>query len=466
MNGSKQRRPRLSYENRLTLLTLCAGAAPLATSLVLLWTGEFTPKLQWTLTVFIVACWAGFAAAVRSRIIRPLQTVANLMAALREGDFSVRAVHSKEGDVLDGIVSEINTLADTLHEQRLGALEATALLRTVMAEIDVAVFAFDEQRQLRLINRAGERLLAQPAERLTGLTAERLNLVQCLSGQTTEPLPLSFPGGSGRWGVRVSSFRQGGRQLQLLVLTDLTRPLRAEEVQAWKRLVRVLGHELNNSLTPIKSIAGSLQAIVDRDETSPDWREDLKDGLSVIGSRAESLSRFMSSYAALARLPEPKLGPMDVGEWVRRVANLETRLPVELEPGPEATVQADEGQLDQLLINLIRNAADASLETNGKVRAGWRGDGNHIEVWIEDEGPGLSNTANLFVPFFTTKPGGAGIGLALSRQIAENHNGAVTLENRGNAPGCIARLRLPASFGGEIGCPKTLPITSAGGLGV
>jgi len=445
MSGSKQRRPRLSYENRLTLLALGAGLVPLATCLVLLWTEEFTPRLQWTLTVLIVACWVGFAAAVRSRIVRPLQTVANLMAALREGDFSVRAIHSKQGDALDGIVTEINSLADTLHEQRLGALEATALLRTVMAEIDVAVFAFDEQQQLRLINRAGERLLAQPTERLTGLTAERLNLAGCLTGETTEPLPLSFAGGSGRWGVRVSSFRQGGRHLQLLVLTDLTRPLRAEEVQAWKRLVRVLGHELNNSLTPIKSIAGSLQAIVDREDTSPERREDLKDGLSVIGGRAESLSRFMNSYATLARLPEPKLGPVELREWVRRVANLETRLAVELDPGPEATVQADEGQVDQLLINLIRNAADASLETGGTVRAGWRRDGNHVELWIEDEGPGLSNTANLFVPFFTTKPEGSGIGLALSRQIAENHNGTLTLENRQEASGCIARLRLPTA---------------------
>lgn len=445
MSGGKHRRPRIRYENRLTLLTLGAGAVPLAAALTLLWTGEFSLKLQWTLTVLLIACWGGFAVAVRSRVVRPLQTVANLMAALREGDFSVRAVHGKQGDALDGIVSEINTLADTLHEQRLGALEATALLRTVMAEIDVAVFAFDDNQQLRLINRAGERLLAQPAERLTGLTAEDLNLAQCLTGKTADPLPLSFPGGSGRWEVRVSSFRQGGRQLQLLVLADLTRPLRAEEVQAWKRLVRVLGHELNNSLTPIKSIVGSLQSMADSEQLSPGGRRDWKEGLSVIGNRAESLSRFMNSYATLAKLPEPKLQPVAMGECVKRAANLETRLQVEVEPGPEEVVDADEGQLDQLLINLIRNAADAAMEAGGRVRAGWCQDGNQVEVRIEDEGPGLSNTANLFVPFFTTKPGGSGIGLALSRQIAENHNGTLTLENRQEAQGCIARLRLPIS---------------------
>ena len=108
------------------------------------------------------------------------------------------------------------------------------------------------------------------------------------------------------------------------------------------------------------------------------------------------------------------------------------------------TVQGDPDQLEQVLINLLRNAADASLTTSGKVRIGWRVDGSMLEIWVEDEGPGLSSTANLFVPFFTTKPGGSGIGLVLSRQIAEGHGGALMLENRVPGPGCVARLRLPS----------------------
>ncbi|MCW5977042.1 MAG: PAS domain-containing protein [Bryobacteraceae bacterium] len=440
--GRKTRR-RLSYEARILLLTLAGGFPAVVALLLLLWTGDYTPKVIWTLTLVAACCWLGFAFSVRGRVVRPLQTSSNLLAALREGDFSVRARGSAPGDALNGVFQEVNELSETLREQRLGALEATNLLRTVMAEIDVAVFTFDDEQRLRLVNRAGERLLNQPAERLLGRTAAELGLASCLGGPHHEPRPMEFPGGAGRWSVRVSSFREHGRPHQLLLLSDLTRPLRAEEVQAWKRLVRVLGHELNNSLAPIMSIASSLKTLVDREPLPGDWREDVDDGLSVISGRAESLGRFMSAYARLARLPEPKPGQVDVDSWVRRNAELERRLRVELVPGPALFIPGDGDQLDQLLINLIRNAADAALETGGSVRAGWRRADSQLEVWVEDEGPGLSNTANLFVPFFTTKPGGSGIGLALCRQIAEAHNGTLTLENRKSGHGCEARLALP-----------------------
>jgi signal transduction histidine kinase len=228
-------------------------------------------------------------------------------------------------------------------------------------------------------------------------------------------------------------------------VTDLTRPLREEELKAWQRLVRVLGHELNNSLAPIKSIAGSLESILARQPRAEDWEDDMSRGLAVIASRCESLNRFMGAYARLARLPQPTLAPVGVSDLVRRVVGLETRLAPKLLPGPDVTIRADADQLEQLLINVIRNAADASLETGGGVRVGWGRENSHLIVWVRDEGPGLPNTANLFVPFFTTKPTGSGIGLVLSRQIAEAHGGTLTLQNAADGPGCEARLTLPVS---------------------
>jgi signal transduction histidine kinase len=244
--------------------------------------------------------------------------------------------------------------------------------------------------------------------------------------------------------VRRTRIREKGLPLELLVVSDLTQALSEQELQAWQRLVRVLGHELNNSLTPIKSISGSLESILSRDPLPDDWRDDMLRGLNVITSRSESLSRFIGAYARLAKLPRPQLQPLAVAECVRRAASFETRVPVHVEAGPPVTIQGDPDQLEQALINLLRNAADASLATGGEVGAGWRRDGAMVEIWVTDNGPGLSGTANLFVPFFTTKPGGSGIGLVLSRQIAEAHGGALALENRAGAPGCIARLRLPA----------------------
>ena len=423
-------------------MALMAGAPGAVVAFLLLWVGDYTARVQWTLSILILLLWWGFAFSLRERVAFPLQTLSNLLAALREGDYSIRARGARLGDSLGEVQLEVNALGETLREQRLGAMEATTLLRTVMEEIDVAVFAFDGKQQLRLVNRAGERLLAQPTERLLGRSAVDLNLAECLAGPETHIFHLNFPGGSGRWGVRRSSFRRQGYPLYLLVLSDLSRALREEERLAWQRLLRVLGHELNNSLAPIKSMAATLEALLTREPRPVDWQEDMQRGLDVIASRAEALNRFMGAYARLARLPQPRFQKVDIGSLVRRVAGLESRLRVTCQPGPEVAIQADADQLEQLLINVVRNAVDAALETGGEVRIGWTAAGAHLELWVEDEGPGLSNTTNLFVPFFTTKPEGTGIGLVLSRQIAEAHGGTLTLENRQNGTGCEARLRL------------------------
>src|SRR5438067_3555295 len=442
MNERRKLRRRISHEDRLTWLTIGALAPAALIALCLLWFGDYSAKVQWTLTLVIAGFAFGYIVSVREQAIRPWQTVTNLLAALREGDYSIRARGARENDALGEALLEVNELGETLRLQRLGAFEATALLRTIMAEIDVAVFTFDPERRLRLVNRAGEDLLGQPIDKVLGRRAKNLGLEICLDADQDAPLTLSFPGGSGRWGVRRSSFRERGLPHELLVLTDLRRTLREEERNAWQRLVRVIGHEMNNSLAPIKSIAGSLESLIRRDPPPVDWRDDARSGLNIIATRAESLSRFMQAYARLARLPPPQKEAVDLGELVRRVATLETRLPVRVVPGADVTIEADAAQLEQLLINILHNAAEASLETAGTVTTGWRDMADCVEVFVRDTGPGIMNPTNLFVPFFTTKPGGSGIGLALSRQIAEAHGGSLTLVNR-VGPGCEALLRLP-----------------------
>jgi nitrogen fixation/metabolism regulation signal transduction histidine kinase len=433
----------LAYERRILLLALAAGGVGTGVALLLLWFGNFTPRVQWTLTVVIAAAWLGFAFSAEQRVVFPMRTLSNLLAALREGDFSIRARGANRDDVLGEVLREVNALGDTLRRQRLGALEATTLLRKVMEEIDVAVFAFDGSARLRLVNRAGERLLDEPAVRLMGRTAAELGLAACLAHEGPHIESIAFPGKSGRWEIRRGSFREGGLAHQLLVISDLSRALREEERQAWQRLIRVLGHELNNSLAPIKSVAENLATLLKRPVRASDWEEDMQRGLVVIATRSDSLARFMNAYARLARLPPPALQTMEVGPWIRRVAGLEPRMQIGLEAGPELKIHADPDQLEQLLINLVHNAVDASLETGGGVQVGWESSDGFLEVWVTDEGPGIPNPANLFVPFFTTKPSGSGIGLVLSRQIAEAHRGTLTLENVLQGHGCEARLRLP-----------------------
>ena len=442
---------RLPHDLAVYQFALLAGLPAVATSLGILWLGAgWEAKEQWTLTLFITGCWFGFAWALRMRVVRVLQTMANLLSALREGDFSIRARDANRDEPLGDVMAEINTLSRTLQEQRLGALEATALLRTVMAEIDVAIFAFDGGGSLRLANQAGQALLGIPVERLLGRSAEAIGLAECLAGDATRILNVTFPGRSGRWGMRRIHFRENGRPHQLVVITDLSEALREEELKAWQRLIRVLGHELNNSLAPIKSLAGSLGSILRRQTRAPDWEDDMRSGLEIIETRADGLSRFMQAYARLARLPAPTLAPCEFGGLVQRVAALESRLPVRITAGPSLTLGCDAAQLEQALINLVSNAVEAALEqrtggqTDAGVRLRWTQRGSRLEFTVEDDGPGISNDANLFVPFFTTKPTGSGIGLVLSRQIAENHGGSLILKNRPDAKGCIAILSLPA----------------------
>ncbi len=439
---------RVSHEGRIVLLALAAGLPGSVAALWLIWSGQYSGRVEWAVTGAVLLVWIGCVMAVRERVVYSLQTVSNLLGALREGDFSIRGRAPRPDDALGGVMREVNLLSSTLREQRLGAEEASLLVRTVMREIEVAVFAFDEHRRLRLVNRAGERLLAAAAEQLLGRTAADLELEHCLDGAAQNTMQKAFPGGAGRWGVRRTRIRERGLPLELVVISDLTQALSEQELQAWQRLVRVLGHELNNSLAPIKSIAGSLASLLGREPLAEDWRADTLRGLEVITGRADSLSRFIGAYARLAKLPRPQLQPLDVAACVERAVSVERRIPVAVAGGPAAVVQGDPDQLEQVLINLLRNAADATLAAGAArsspgVEIGWRRDGTMLEIWVQDSGPGLSGTSNLFVPFFTTKPGGSGIGLVLSRQIAEGHGGALTLENRRDSTGCVARIRLP-----------------------
>jgi len=434
---------KLGHSTRILVLTLLGGLPALLLCGVFIVNSKWEAQFRWTAIVLLTLFWLAGAFTVRNRIANSLRTISNLLEAMREGDYSIRGRVGRMEEPMSEVMQQINAMGSTLRDQRLGALEATALLRKVMEEIDVAAFAFDPQQTLRLVNRTGERLLAQPAERLLGRAAQSLNLSEYLDTTLERTVQREFPGGNGRWGIRVRQFREAGLPHQLLVITDLTRALREEELQAWQRIVRVLGHELNNSLTPVKSIAQSLGALLRANPRPEDWSEDMERGLHVIATRSESLSRLFGNYARLARMPPLQLAPVDVQSLLTRVAALETRLLVIVENGAPSVIQADADQLEQALINLVRNAVEATLETGGRVSLKQQCNTGTVDIVVRDEGYGLTNTTNLFVPFFTTKRGGSGIGLVLSRQIVEAHNGFLSLENAEDGPGCEARISLP-----------------------
>jgi two-component system nitrogen regulation sensor histidine kinase NtrY len=435
----------LSHDQAIFAYCLLGGLPAVVIAVTWAWRGDRAGETSASVTLLVLGCWLGFALAARGRVARPLQTMSNLLLALREGDFSFRARGAWRRDPLGDVLAEINSLGDILPTLRRGAMEATALLSAVIKEIDVAIFAFDADSVLRLVNPAGQALLGQTGEGLLGRTAAAIGLAECLEGDPNRILgPSALPRAYGRWSMRRTTFREEGRPHQLVVFGDLSRPLREEQLKAWQRLVRVLGHELNNSLAPIKSIASTLGTAMERSPRSAEWEKDTQEGLGIIASRAESLERFLQGYAQIARLPPPQAVPCDLGALLSRVALLERRLEVEVHPGPPLRLKVDAAQIEHAVINLLKNAVEASVEQrDAKVRVSWRLSGDSVEVWVEDNGAGLAETANLFVPFFTTKPEGSGIGLVLCQQIAENHGGSLALYNRDDRSGCIAILRLP-----------------------
>jgi len=436
-------RPRpLRHEDGVLVLAALAVAIPAVIALPLVWSGELELKSRLTLTLVIVAGSGALVFAVRARVMRPLQTLANLIAALREHDYAIRGRAARRDDALGLAMTELAELADQLRDERWRDEEAAAGLARIVEGLDAAVIAVDGGGTVRLANRIAERLVGRPLE---GATLAALGLTELVASDAPRTIELALPGGRGTWEVRPSEVRLSGMPHRLLVMTDVQQALRAEERQAWQRLVRVLGHEINNSLGPISSIAETLRTGLLQPQRRPDLDDDLVRGLEVIGRRAAALARFMQSYARLVRLPPPRPGRVDVAAWIRRTVDLETRAAVEIVGGPPATVAGDPDQLDQLLINLVTNAVDAAAETHGGVRIAWSITGATAVVVIDDDGHGVAATANLFVPFFTTKPTGSGIGLVLARQIAEAHGGSLVVRNRKSARGAEAVITLPIS---------------------
>jgi len=437
------RRFRLNFEHRVLLRAVLITLPSLALATVLLWRIEITHLSRWTILLSLALLAVVTTISLRNLVLRPLQTLSNMLSAIREEDYSVKARGGGHHDALGQLVLETNALAESLRERQDRDIEASALMKQVMTEIDVAIFIFDLSGDLRMVNRAGEQLLAQPSEAIVGRAAAELGLDQYLQSADQRDVQASFGGREGRWQIHTRAFRERGVPHTLLFVSDVSRALRTEEREAWQRITRVLGHELNNSLAPIKSIAGTLRSVTERQELPAEWKSDVLRGLDVIITRSDSLARFMQGYTRLARLPAPTKTTVDVGELMKHAAAADGRLPVELITGPEATIYADRDQVEQVLINLVKNAIDATLASRGKVQIGWNVVDHTVEMYVRDEGEGITNSANLFVPFFTTKPGGNGIGLALSRQIAEAHGGTLALENRSDRLGCTATLLIP-----------------------
>ena len=436
---------RIRFRKRVTRYALLMLAPPVMVVFTLLLAGDFSLKVWVTALAFISTTSFVYFRWLMHSVFRPVQSASNLVSAIREGDFSMQSRPSSTQDALGELYHEINLMIDDLKRQNQRAVESRILLNGIMEHSDVAIMAFDSHQRITLSNRAGCELLNSDAGDCIGKTAADFDIGIVLQIDEAMPFHHTFPAVSGRWTVRRKEFRENGVPHSLVLVQDLSKSLREEERMAWKRLIRVMGHELNNSLAPIKSISGTLNTLIQKESISGELKEDLEEGLQVIQKRADALSRFVSDYSKIAKLPAPSKTHFNLNSLISRIVNLHDfrGSTISAEHCCDVELYADEAQIEQLLINLTKNAIEANLETSGHtlIRCGKLA--RRIVIEVIDEGLGLASSENLFIPFYSTKPGGSGIGLTLSQQIAENHDGGLELLNREDRQGCVARVMLP-----------------------
>lgn len=442
-HGSTSQAPprRMATERRLFLLVL-SSAIPATLFLIWpsgddIWAGMAKGAIAFAFLAWILV----IAGAVRGELLRHTRTLSNLVEAIRRQDHSLKGAGARESGELGELYRQINGLTHDLKLSRQTEQELLGVLEKVVGQINVAIFVFDSQDRIRLANEPAGALLKSSASELAGVKLADTVLAQLPVAPEPKLVDFRFPGGEGRWQIRERRYRHQGRESRIVFIADLKQVLADEETAAWQRLIRVISHEVNNSLTPITSLCQTLAGILEMPGGAHD--ADVREGLNAIAERARGLQDFISAYARLARLPEPDktLFPAaDLAGNLRRIFDAQA---LEILPFPDVMIYGDPVHLEQALINLIKNGLEANPRGAPAVRLSCESHDDRCEFHVRDHGPGVGNPDNLFVPFYTTKAQGAGIGLVLCRQIAARHHGQVSLENRVDGSGAIAKLILP-----------------------
>jgi nitrogen fixation/metabolism regulation signal transduction histidine kinase len=430
-----------SFSQKIFTLALVSAIPSYLCALIFLWNVDYSNYAKTLLTTLLSLNVFGFAWLINKQLKFQFQTLSNLVEAVRGGDFTLRGKQRDLDDPLAELTGQINLLSSSLSEQRIASQEAYRLLDKTIAHINVAIFAFDANNKIKLANPAAGRLFSCDFLKLFGQSADILGLSHFFTDEQTQLLEHTFPAGSGRWQIRLDSYRDKGIQGKLLFITDLKTVLRDEELKAWKNLIKVISHEVNNSLYPISSMSQTLNKLVNLEPLADDWKEDISAGLSVIGERANNLTDFIKRYAKVAKLPEPNKQLFTMAQLLAHIAIIPAnKADIIIDEDSEQLMElyADQSMFEQVIINLLKNA----LEAGAPVVLSWGEDEYSQWLNIIDHGPGIKNPANLFVPFYSTKPEGSGIGLVLCQQILDKHQGAITIENRAQE-GCLVNIHLP-----------------------
>lgn len=453
---------RMTLENRHVLLSLCIGLPGAVVGATAIWHLPISVYPRLLLLALLAACVAGSALYVRASLQRRLQAIYTLTETLRGGDFRMRMRVDAHDPELGRVHASLNHLADALQQERLRNEETRRMLGAVLSKIETTIVVFDQNLRLRTANAFGFRLLDTTPETAIGRHASDFGLDGFLGTVGGSVVEHAFPAATGVWRITVERHIERDRTILLLFVDDVRSVLRAEEISAWKKLTRVLSHEVNNSLAPIASVSASLQDMMAGIAMPADTREDVDTALEMILGRSNHLRGFIQRYAEVTRLPRPMRSLEDLRVILRELPlghGVDRRLTMRL-PDEALMLFVDRAQIEQVLINLLENAEQASVCPDSPILLECSHAGGLCRIRIVDEGHGISNPANLFVPFYSTRAQGNGIGLVLSRQIAEAHEGSLILRNRSEGRGCVAELTLPIPLFARDEAAERVPAAS------
>ena len=430
----------LTYEGKILRLALLIGLFPLAllsAALYFLPLSIYFKLLVFSLTLILVI-YGAFE--IRRLIVSQLRTATNLMEALTSGDFSLRACNQGEHSALNEFNDLLNGLANSMAQQSLVSKERQILLHKVIDHIDVAIIVIDHHQCISLINPAAEQLFDNKFAKLDGAPIKTLGLQEVVTNEFRQVVEFEIKQHRKKVYIHSDEYFDQGNKHRLIFITDIQDILRDEERHAWQRLLRVLSHEINNSLAPIASISESLHASSLQDSSVLE-ASDFQQGLAVISERSTHLNEFIQRYQKLTKLPAPQKSMVHVASLLANTVALFDDVQLK-SMSDEMTCFFDESQMQQVLVNLIKNAQESGKQGN-EVEVLGRRTPKNLELIVQDKGRGISNMDNIFVPFYTTKAAGSGIGLVLCRQIVRNHGGDLALKNRRDQQGVIATITLP-----------------------
>jgi nitrogen fixation/metabolism regulation signal transduction histidine kinase len=440
---TRARSHRADFLNRLVVLVaFVTVSAALAIVGLMIYAG--ISRYLTALAALLLALLVSYClATIRARVSFQFMTISVLLDGLEIGDYSLRGRRHRGDDSIDGVVVQINRLADELTRQRASAKESRLLLEKVIRQIGVAILAFDDRDEVVLANPAAVALYDFSSEEILKSNVAALGAEAMLAADNESVVELEFPNRSGRFHIRLDEFREQARVHRLVFLTDVRVLLRSEERRAWQDLIRVISHEINNSLAPISSISKTLQESAIDAEVAASGRSGLANGLKLIEERSAALKSFIQRFGQLSKLPEPEKEPVSIRQLVESVTPLFNEREILRQSDAEIILQADPVQMKQVLINIFKNADEAMPDSAGVITIEWSMRNQRLLIKITDEGSGIGNPDNLFVPLYTTKEHGSGLGLVLCRQVVEAHDGNLTISNRADARGCEVMIELP-----------------------